>query len=151
MNELIPLSVLELDMAPPSTGGWSAYLAGYGIAVVEDDIGRLSIARGAARHLLAEHREAEAREVERLRRHREETERQAIERDEKFRAGHPGIPAGTFPEGVDPVAAQIQAEKDADPRIGGMQEELWGRKFGRAATADEASFVYHPVQRGEEE
>ena len=143
MNELIPLSVLELNLAPP--GGWSVYLAGHGIAVVEDDIGRPAIARAAARHLLIEYREAQAREVERLRRHREEVERQAIEQDEQFRAQlHPGIPLGTFPDGVDPIIGQIEAEKASDPRRKSMREELLDAQFGRSP-GDEIPYTYHPI------
>jgi hypothetical protein len=49
MDELIPLSVLELDLEPPSVGGWRPYLADRGVAVVEDDLGRASVARSDAR------------------------------------------------------------------------------------------------------
>jgi hypothetical protein len=39
-SDLIPLSVLQLDLDPPTVGGWNACLAGRGIAVLVDDIGR---------------------------------------------------------------------------------------------------------------
>jgi hypothetical protein len=71
MEELVLLSVLSLDLDAPG-GGWPVYLAGRGIAVVEDDLGRLSIARADARQLFVERREAEVRA-------RELTERQDAE------------------------------------------------------------------------
>ena len=58
---LVPLSVLALDLSAPSVGGWPAYLAGRGIEVVADDLGRDSITRADARRLFTERREAEAR------------------------------------------------------------------------------------------
>jgi hypothetical protein len=52
--ELIPLSVLELDVDPPSVGGWRAFLAGRGVAVVVDNIGRDAVTRADARRLIAD-------------------------------------------------------------------------------------------------
>jgi hypothetical protein len=57
--ELIPLSVLELDVDPPSSGGWGAVLAAYGIPVLVDDIGRSAVTpRADARRLITERRES---------------------------------------------------------------------------------------------
>jgi hypothetical protein len=73
----IPLSVLALDLAEPSVGGWVGYLKGRGIEVLTDDVGRASVSRSDARQLLDEKREAEARQREAP----AAAERQAIERD----------------------------------------------------------------------
>ena len=59
-EELVPLSVLALDLAQPAEG-WNIYLAGRGITVTVDDLGRTAIARGDARRLFVERRENEAR------------------------------------------------------------------------------------------
>ncbi len=61
MDELIPVSHLELDLAPPSSRGWHVYLAGRGIRVRPDDLGRPAIPRKAARRLFVERAESEAR------------------------------------------------------------------------------------------
>lgn len=81
----VPLSVIALDLAAPEFG-WVAYLTGRGIAVVEDDLGRPSIPRAAARMLFDEHRANELRKAE----VRAESERRAVEADQRFRAslGH---------------------------------------------------------------
>jgi len=60
MNELVPLSILALDLEPPA-GGWHAYLAGRGVAVVRDSIGREAIHAEHARELFTEKREAAER------------------------------------------------------------------------------------------
>jgi hypothetical protein len=49
---------------PEPAGGWVAYLAGRGIEVITDDIGRDAISRDDARLLIAERRAAEARKRE---------------------------------------------------------------------------------------
>lgn len=56
---------------------------------------------------------------------------------------HPGIPAGTFGD-LNPIAAQIAADRDNDPRRKEMEAELWSRKFGRGG-ADEIVTIYHPL------
>jgi hypothetical protein len=61
-SELVALSILELDLEPPSSGGWDANLAGRGIPVVDDDIGRKAIYRADARLLITERRDAEQRQ-----------------------------------------------------------------------------------------
>jgi len=142
-DELIPLSVLELDL--PAHDGWSLDLTG--VTVLADDVGRRSVSRDDARRLIAEHRASVAREQERLRRHREETERQAIERDQEFRAQlHPGLPASMFAPGEDPIAVQIAAELASDPRRRSLREELMDAQFGRSA-ADERGYMYHPIRQ----
>jgi len=104
-DELIPLSVLELDL--PARDGWSLELTG--VTVVVDDVGRRSVSRDDARRLIAEHRAWIAREEERLRRHREETERRAVEREREFRAQlHPGLPASMFAPGEDPIRCRLR-------------------------------------------
>ena len=55
MDEFVPLSVLALDLEPPTTG-WDSFLAARGIRVRPDDLGRPSITREAARRLFVEHR-----------------------------------------------------------------------------------------------
>ena len=62
--EPIPLSVLTLDLAEPPIEGWAAYLAGRGVELTLDDVGRLAVSRSDARMLLTEKREAEARRAE---------------------------------------------------------------------------------------
>ena len=68
-------------MDPPAVVGWAVYLAGRGIAIQVDDIGRQAIARADARQLLDEQREM--REI--ARKH-ELIERQAVEADRQRRA-----------------------------------------------------------------
>jgi hypothetical protein len=106
MDELIPLSLLELDCPAPPIG-WAAELANRGVAILEDDLGRRAVPRSVARDLLAEHRENEARKA----RHRAEQERLAVETDQRFRASLPaGIPAGAVPQGIS--AAQLMMYSD---------------------------------------
>jgi DivIVA domain-containing protein len=61
--DLIPLSVLELDL-PESATGWLVELGRRGVEIVEDDIGRPSISRDTARLLISEHHENLARQRE---------------------------------------------------------------------------------------
>jgi hypothetical protein len=92
--ELIPLSVLALDLPAPAE--WSAYLADRVVQIVLDDLRGASISRTDARRLFTERREAEARSREMT----AELER-AIEQDWRFRAqlGH-GVPASAIPHGM---------------------------------------------------
>jgi hypothetical protein len=95
--ELVPLSVLALDLPAPEIGGWGPFLSDRHIEIVVDDVGRLSISRGDARLLFAERREAEARQREVMAR----IEQQAVEADRRWRASLPvGIPANLIPDGV---------------------------------------------------
>jgi hypothetical protein len=108
---LVPLSVLALDLPEPP-GGWPAYLAGRGVPVLTDDIGRLAIARAEARQLLDEQREAEAHAREVAARQ----ERQAVERDRAFRAALPtGLHWTEIPVGA--TAGEVWAAADRAARL----------------------------------
>jgi hypothetical protein len=124
---LIPLSILELDREPPTTG-WAAGLAQLGIRVQVDDVGRLAIARSDARRLFTERREAEARQREAAERNDVEIEKQRVA------ALRPGIPASHMPFGVGPAAAMLQAGKDADRQTPSHGEWMFG---------DAETMVYH--------
>ena len=103
--DLIPISHLELDLPAP-VEGWAVFLAGRGVEVTLDDIGRMSVSRGDARQLLTERRQAEVRRREKA----AELERQAVEHDRQRRAQlWGGIPAYAIPPGVAPAAAMLQA------------------------------------------
>jgi hypothetical protein len=133
--DLVPLSVLALDLAAPSVGGWPAYLAGRGIAVVPDDIGRLAVSRDDARRLITERREAEARG-------REAAERQAVELDRQWRAQlWGGVPADHLPPGVAPAAAMLQAARDAQPRRTTPLQE---------ALSNSGELTYHSMQTADD-
>jgi hypothetical protein len=123
--QLIPLSVLELDLPAPES--WSAYLADRGISITIDDIGRAAITRDDARRLFDEGREAEARGREMA----AEFERQAIEQDRQWRASLPsGLPWYEIPPDVLPVVAMTQADRDAQPRrLTPLQESLAGESM----------------------
>jgi hypothetical protein len=79
-EQLVPLVVLELSLDAPAIG-WNAYLAGNGVEMVTDDIGRPAIARADARMLIGEQRENEARKAEM----RATAERAAVEADQRWR------------------------------------------------------------------
>jgi hypothetical protein len=116
---LIPLSVLELDLAAPPLV-WNVYLAGRGIAVVDDDIGRPAVARANARMLVAEQGEAEARGREKA----AELERQTIEADQLRQAQiWKGVAADRIPDGLDPATAMLAAAHDARPRRTSLSQE----------------------------
>ncbi len=106
-------------MPTTSIGGWRGYLAGRGITVLVDDIGRSAVTRADARRLITERRESEARQ-------REAAERQAIKADQQWRAQlSGGIPASLIPACVRPAAAMLQAAHDALPcRLPPLQEAL---------------------------
>ena len=131
-SDLIPLSVLALDLEPPA-GGWVAYLTNRGIAVMADDIGRTAVSRGAARGLILEKQQGEARRREVA----ERNERNAIEADQQFRArlwrGEPWYEA---PMGVSPAQAWHAAEKDGQPKRTSVLEE---------ALSNSGGLVYHPL------
>jgi hypothetical protein len=134
MSEPIPLSELERDLPTPAVG-WTAELSRRGIPVVLDDIGRLSIARGAARHLLTEQRQQQ----EAAARHREEIERRAIEADRAFRASLPaGIPLDVVPAGVSPGMLMMAADPE---RQGSRRQSVLEHSLANPAGA----IVYTPV------
>jgi len=108
----VPLSVLELDLSAPPLG-WNFYLAGRGVEITLDDIGRAAISRADARQLLDEHREAEARNREVM----ERREQQFIQQDQLRRASLPsGIPAGMVPDGMTGAETMILAGEKRRPR-----------------------------------
>src|SRR5688572_21210362 len=82
--DLIPISVVQLDLEPPAEG-WPAYLAARNIEITLDDIGMMSIARADARKLFTEHRENQVRAREVAARQ----EQQMIEADQQWRAQLP--------------------------------------------------------------
>ncbi len=53
VEQLIPLSHLDLDLTRPPAG-WRAMLKARGVEIVADDIGRPSIARSVVGELIAE-------------------------------------------------------------------------------------------------
>ncbi len=114
-EQLIPLSVLELELPAPDAG-WAAHLADRGISITIDDIGRAAVARGDARRLFDEKRERETR----ARDHAAVVERQAIEQDQRFRASlGVGLPASALPHGMtygDVVASAELDRKQYRPR-----------------------------------
>ena len=92
MCDLIPLSVLSLDLPAPVTG-WRAELHRRGLAIVRDDLGREAISRDAARSLLTEQRES----AERHARLQQEAEQRAAAQAVQVAAG---VPADAIPPGV---------------------------------------------------
>jgi hypothetical protein len=132
--ELIPLSVLGLDLPVP-VDGWVAELDRRGVAVVEDDLGRLSVPRAVARSLFAEAREQQ----EAAARKREELERRAVEADQRFRASLPvGIPAGAVPEGISAGELMMMS----DPMLGPRRQSVLEHALEHPA----GSIVYHPIR-----
>jgi hypothetical protein len=133
----VPLSHLELDLPAP-VEGWAVFLAGRGVEVTLDDIGRMSVSRGDARQLLTEQREAEVQRREKA----AELERQAVERDQQRRAQlWGGIPADLIPGGVAPAAAMLQAAVDSRPRRRSVLEDALA---GEGAT-------FHPIRHDPDE
>ena len=125
-ERLVPLVELELSLAAP-VEGWATHLADRGIAIVLDDLGRSAVARDAARRLFDEHRELEVRRVEMA----AEMERRAVEADQAWRSQLPhGLPWWEIPDGVLPVVAMTQADRDAQPkRMTPLQEALSGESL----------------------
>jgi hypothetical protein len=131
--EPVPLTELERDLPAPAAG-WAAELAGRGVAVVLDDLGRPSITRAAARDLFTEHRENEARNA----RKRAEIEQRVIEADQAFRAALPaGIPAGAVPEGI----SGGQLMMLSDPMQGSRRQSVLEHALEHPAGA----IVYTPI------
>jgi hypothetical protein len=136
-SEVIPLSVLELDLPAPGEG-WPTYLTGRGVEVTLDDIGRAAISRADARQLFDEQREAEVRRRERA----AQLERQAVERDQQRRA-----PLGQgvkIPAGMSYAEAVMQAELDSQtyqPGRRSLVEDLF----------DNSGITFHPIQHEADE
>jgi hypothetical protein len=133
-EQVVPLSELSRDLPEPA-GGWAAAMAGRGVEVVLDDLGRAAISRPAARLLFTEHLAQE----ELAARHRAEIEQRAVEAHRRFRASLPaGIPAGAVPEGLS--AGQLMMLSDPE-RQGSRRESVVEH-----ALANEGTAVYHPIQ-----
>src|SRR5215217_812644 len=108
-SELIPLSVLALDLPVPSEG-WANFLGRRAIAFVPDDLGRDCVSRSDARRLLDEKREAEIRAAKL----RQLQEQLAVEADQLRRSQiWQGIPADHLPVGATPASVMLAAAKDA--------------------------------------
>jgi hypothetical protein len=133
--ELIPLSVLALDLPAPAE--WSAFLADRGIEIVLDDLGRSAVTKADARQLFTEQREPEVRRREKA----AELERQAIEADQLQRAQiWKGLPWHMIPDGVSPAQAMVAAEKDAKPRRRSVLQDALSN----------LGTVFHPIAPNEE-
>jgi hypothetical protein len=135
---LIPLSHLSLDLPVPATG-WLAELERRGIEVLDDDLGRPSVARGAVRMLIAEERQREQ-----LRRDKAAAaEKAAVAADEQFRARlWAGVRADRMPSDARPSDVMLAAAKDALPRRRSVLEEALANDSGMtfhslAPTSDE--------------
>jgi hypothetical protein len=136
--DLIPLSVLQLDLSEPPIG-WIAFLADRHIGVVADDLGRSAISRADARQLFTEARADQVRKAEM----HAESEKRAVEADRQWRAQLPrGVPWYEVPDGVLPVVAMTAADRAAQPkRLSPLQEALSGESmtFHRFSTAEDES------------
>jgi hypothetical protein len=136
--DLIPLSVIQLDLDAPAEG-WASYLASRDIAITLDDLGRSAISRDAARQLFAEQRAGEVRKAEM----RAESEKRAVEADRQWRARLPrGLPWYEVPDGVLPATAMLATAKAEQPRRTPTQNE-W--LFGEV----DDTMVFHPIQGDE--
>jgi hypothetical protein len=138
VEELIPLSVLQLDLPVPGDG-WNVFLAGRGIEVLTDDLGREAVARSDARRLLTEQREYEARRAEFIAaadRQAEEFDR--VRRSQLFR----GIPADLIPPGALPAEAMVAAAHDARPRRESVLE---------TALSNSGEITFHPYSAEDDE
>jgi hypothetical protein len=131
-NEPVPLSELERGLPAPARG-WAVELAGRGVEIVEDDLGRAAISRTAARDLFAEHRSQQ----EAAARRREEIEQRVIAADEARRAAMPrGIPAGMVPEGMTGAELLMAADPMRRPHRESVLEH---------ALSNGGQPVYHPL------
>jgi hypothetical protein len=131
---VVPLAELERDLPTPAAG-WAAELAGRGVEVVLDDLGRASVTRAAARLLFTEHLAQE----ELAARKRAELEQRAIEADQRFRASlPPGIAADQVPEGIS--AGQLMMLSDPE-REKGRRESVLEHSLSNPAGA----LIYHPI------
>jgi hypothetical protein len=131
-GDVIPITHLALDLGEPA-GGWHAYLASRDIAIVHDDLGRVSIARNDARRLFTEHHEAEERKA----RKRKLVEAQAVADDQIRRSRiWTGVPADHLPPGVAPAVAMLSAARDSQPR----------RRTPLEEQLDGESLIYHSLR-----
>jgi hypothetical protein len=136
-EELIPLSVLALDL--PAPADWSAFLADRGVHIVLDDLGRSAVSRADARRLFDERRENEARNREAM----ERREAQLIQQDRLRRASLPtGIPAVMVPDGLRPAEAMMLAGESSAPRAMSVREQLLQREL---AHRSEPELIYQSI------
>jgi hypothetical protein len=130
LDELIPLSVLELDLPAPTTG-WASHLADRDIEIVLDDLGRAAITRADAKQLFDEQREAEARQRELA----EQRDREAMERERAFRAALPkGVPCYELPAGMSPADALMRTGLEAERPRSVYTTLLYAELSGRNET-----------------
>ena len=118
MCDLVALSALAPNLLDPPVppSDWASELEARGYAVIEDDIGLLSVSRDTARLLMEEHRAQQ----EAVARKREAIERRQIEADRLFRESlprglradeiPPGVPAGMLMCAADPMGQESQRE-----------------------------------------
>jgi hypothetical protein len=135
---LIPVSHLALDLPAPASGDWHAFLAGKGIRVVPDDVGRDCVASHDAARLVGEKRGDEVRRAALARL----AEQEAVEADERRRAQiWKGVPADAMRPDALPASVMLQAVKDSRPRrLSPLQEAL----------SNEETLTFHPFpQEGE--
>jgi hypothetical protein len=136
-DELVVLSHLQLDLPAPADG-WTVFLAGRGIEVLTDDIGRLSVSRSDAKRLFDERRELEARRAEFIAR----ADAAAIEFDRaRRRELFSGIPADRIPVGARPAEAMLAAARDAQPRRQSVLQH---------ALSNEDALEFHPYAEMDE-
>jgi hypothetical protein len=123
-SELIPLSVLALDLPAPSEG-WADFLGRRAIAFVPDDLGRDCIRRQDARRLLDEKRANELRVVKL----RQLAEQEAVEADQQFRATiGVGVPTSMIPADSTYAQAALSAQLndlEYKPRRVTLMEEIF--------------------------
>ena len=137
--DVIPISVLTLDLPELPVGGWEHYCSGRGIEVVADDIGRPSIGRSDARQLLAEHAAAEERRLAAMAR----AEQRAIADDRARRASiWQGVSVDNMPPGVAPALAMLQSAKDSQPRRTPTRNEWLFNEV-------DDTMIYHELQGDE--
>jgi hypothetical protein len=135
LEQLIPLSVLALDLDTPAQG-WAAHLATRDIEIVLDDLGRAAVTRTDARRLFVGRAEHEAKRAEFL----AAADRQAEEFDRQWRAQlGVGIPASAIPAGMSYAEAMFANELNShayQPRRRSMAEDLFDNS---------GELVFHPT------
>lgn len=132
-SELIPLSVLALDLPVPAEG-WANFLGRRGITLRPDHIGRDAISSHDAQVLLHEQRANELRAAKL----RQLAEAEAVEADQLRRSQiWQGVSADDLPIGVAPAAAMLAAGKAARPRRQSVLQHALGNT---------GELVFHPLR-----
>ena len=135
-DDLIPLSVLQLDLDPGEP--WPLFLARRGVAFRPDRIGRDAVTAGDAQRLIAERREQELKKQRRLK----VAEDEAIAADQLRRAQiWKGVAADRMPDGVSPAAVMLQNDRDLQPRRQSVLE---------ASLANSDTLTYHEWPKEDE-